>query len=438
MNPALDAGKNRGIVRDLTEARTILARCQELAAISAMGGGIERTYLTPQHAAADVLAALWMEEAGLSSWMDAAATRYGRLEGAVDGLPALVLGSHLDTVPDAGRYDGILGVLLAIAVAERLRDRAAELPFAVEVVAFGDEEGTRFGATLLGSRALAGTWDENWWELQDADGVTLEEAFLRFGLDPAAIGTAARRRTDLIGYLEAHIEQGPYLEEADRALGVVSSIAGARRFSLTITGEARHAGGTPYDRRRDALIGASQAVLDIERIGRDSSAIATVGQLQAFPGAVNVVPGRVEFSLDLRAETDEGRDAAWERIHGAIARFCGERSLELDVEEIHAAPAVVCEDRLKSAVRTGIRSIGDTEPLELFSKAGHDAMAVAAVTDMAMLFIRCEGGISHHPGENVTVEDVAAALDAFEAAVWAVAEDMREGPTGDVQNTTNG
>jgi allantoate deiminase len=427
VNTILEAGQDDGIVRDLTDARTILARCQELAAISAMDGGIERTYLTQEHAAADVLATLWMEEAGLRTWQDAAGTRYGRLEGAVEGLPALILGSHLDTVPDAGRYDGILGVLLAIAVTERVRERAPELPFAVEVVAFGDEEGTRFGATLLGSRALAGTWDDTWWELQDADGVSLEEAFRRFGLDPATIGTAARRREDVVGYLEAHIEQGPYLEEADRALGVVSSIAGARRFSLTITGEARHAGGTPYERRRDALVGASQAVLDIERIGRSSGAIATVGQLQAFPGAVNVVPGRVEFSLDLRAETDKERDAAWQQIKATISTYCGNRQLEFDATEIHAAPAVLCADRLKSAVRTGIRSTGDSEPLELFSKAGHDAMAVAAVTDMAMLFIRCEEGISHHPGENVTIDDVAAALDAFEATVWAVVEDFREG-----------
>lgn len=426
MNPTRSKDRAGSSGPNLTEAEQILARCRELAAISAMNGGIERTYLTPEHAAANALAGVWMEEAGLRSWQDAAGTRCGRLEGAQEGLPALVLGSHLDTVPDAGRYDGILGVLLAIAVAGRLRDRSSELPFAVEVAAFGDEEGTRFGATLLGSRAMAGTWEENWWQLQDSDGVSLEEAFRRFGLDPAAIGTAARHKKDLVGYLEAHIEQGPYLEEAGRALGVVSSIAGARRFSLTIIGEARHAGGTPYERRRDALVGAGQAVLDIERIGRSTGTIATVGQLQAFPGAVNVVPGRVEFSLDLRAETDAARDSAWEQIEAAISGFCGSRGLEFEAEEVHSAPAVLCAEWLKSAVRTGIRSAGDAEPLELFSKAGHDAMAVAALTDMAMLFIRCEGGISHHPGESVTAEDVAAALDAFEAAVWAVAKDARE------------
>lgn len=426
MNPILDQDRNGRSGQDLSEAGRILARCAELAGISAMDGGIERTYLTPEHAAANALAGAWMEEAGLRSWQDAAGTQYGRLEGAREGLPVLVLGSHLDTVPDAGGYDGILGVLLAIAVAGRLRGRASELPFAVEVAAFGDEEGTRFGATLLGSRALAGTWEEGWWQLQDADGVSLAEAFRRFGLDPADIGTAARRKTDLVGYLEAHIEQGPYLEEAGRALGVVSSIAGARRFALTIKGEARHAGGTPYERRRDALIGASQAVLEIERIGRSTGTIATVGQLQAFPGAVNVVPGRVEFSLDLRAETDAARDTAWQQIEAAVSGFCGTRRLDFEAREIHRAPSVLCADRLKSAVRTGIRATGDAEPLELFSKAGHDAMAVAALTDMAMLFIRCEGGISHHPGESVTAEDVAAALDAFEAAVWAVAEDARE------------
>lgn len=401
----------------LEAARRIMAECDRIAAISAREDGIERTYLTPEHARHNTVAAELMTAAGMRTWQDAAGNQRGRLEGSREGLPALVLASHLDTVPDAGRYDGILGVLLAVETVARLRERAAELPFALEVVAFADEEGTRFGVTLLGSRALAGTWEPEWFDLPDADGVTMAEAFASFGLDPARIDEAALRREDLAGYLEVHIEQGPFLEAADRPLGVVTSIAGARRFALTIHGEARHAGGTPYERRRDALIGASRAVLDIERIAREHGAIATVGRLEAFPGGVNVVPGRVEMSLDLRAETDRLRDEVLERILERVRGACAERRLTLDVEQIHAAPAVRCAPRLMDAVRAGIRATGDDEPMELFSRAGHDAMAMAAVTDIGMLFVRCADGVSHHPDESVTVEDVAVALQAFEAAV---------------------
>ncbi|MCJ1682642.1 allantoate amidohydrolase [Rathayibacter sp. VKM Ac-2928] len=406
----------------VVDAAAIMARCDELAAVSSTRGAIERVYLSPEHARVNAMAARWMEDAGMRTWQDAAGNQCGRYEGATPGLPALLLGSHLDTVPDAGRYDGILGVMLAIAVVSRLNAARTRLPFAVEVVAFGDEEGTRFGTALLGSRAVAGTWDERWWELEDAHGTTLVEAFHEFGLDPSRISTAARDAADVLAYLETHIEQGPYLEEADRALGVVSSIAGARRFALTLTGKAGHAGGVPFDRRRDALTGAAEAVLAVERIAREHGAIATVGRLEAFPGAVNVIPGRVEFSLDLRAEFDDVRDTVWDGIEHAMSETARRRRLALTVEETHGAPAVVAADWLQDVVRAGIRATGDEEPMVLFSKAGHDAMAIADLTEYAMLFVRCEGGVSHHPEENVTEADVATALDAFEAAVHAFAE----------------
>ncbi|TCL80341.1 MULTISPECIES: allantoate amidohydrolase [unclassified Rathayibacter] len=406
----------------VVDAAAIMARCDELAAVSSTRGAIERVYLSPEHARVNAMAARWMEDAGMRTWQDAAGNQCGRYEGATPGLPALLLGSHLDTVPDAGRYDGVLGVMLAIAVVSRLNAAGTRLPFAVEVVAFGDEEGTRFGTALLGSRAVAGTWDEHWWELEDAHGTTLVEAFHEFGLDPSRISTAARDAADVLAYLETHIEQGPYLEEADRALGVVSSIAGARRFALTLTGKAGHAGGVPFDRRRDALTGAAEAVLAVERIAREHGAIATVGRLEAFPGAVNVIPGRVEFSLDLRAEFDDVRDTVWDGIEHSMSESARRRRLALTVEETHGAPAVVAADWLQDVVRTGIRATGDEEPMVLFSKAGHDAMAIADLTEYAMLFVRCEGGVSHHPEENVTEADVATALDAFEAAVHAFAE----------------
>ena len=404
------------------DARTVLERCDVLAAVSSSSTGLTRVYLSPEHARVNELAGRWMEQAGMTTWLDAAGNQRGRYEGQEPGAPALLLGSHLDTVPDAGRYDGMLGVLLAIAVVERLSAAGIRLPFAVEVLAFGDEEGTRFGTALLGSRAVAGTWDDAWWQLVDSEGVSLRDAFVAFGLDPEAVGDAAPPRGSVVGYLETHIEQGPYLDEADRALAVVSSIAGARRFELTMTGVAGHAGGVPFHRRHDALAGASEVVLAVERIARDAGCIATVGRLEAFPGGVNVIPGLVEFSLDLRAEHDDRRDEVWAAIEAAAARTCAERGLVFAAHETHSAPAVVASAALADAVRTGIVATGDADPMTLLSKAGHDAMAIDALTDWAILFVRCgNGGISHHPDETVTAADVAVALDAFEAAVRELA-----------------
>lgn len=403
-------------------ADVILDRCEALARETSSATGIERVYLSPEHAAVNRLVGGWMQDAGMATWTDGAGNQRGRLEGVVPGLPALLLGSHLDTVPNAGRYDGILGVMIGIAVVDRLRSRGIGLPFAIEVLAFGDEEGTRFGTALLGSRAVAGTWDDAWWSLTDADGCSLREAFVEFGLDPVRVGEAAHVQADVVGYLEVHIEQGPFLEEADRALAVVSSIAGARRFALTLTGEAGHAGGVPFHRRHDALAGAAELVLAVERLARDAGCIATVGRLEAFPGGVNVIPGRVEFSLDLRGETDAARDDVWAAIRRVAVDVCERRGLVFAADETHNAPAVVAASALQDVVRAGIQSTGDADPMVLFSKAGHDAMAIADLADWAMLFVRNgRGGISHHPDEIVGRDDVTRALEAFEGAVLALA-----------------
>jgi allantoate deiminase len=405
----------------LGEATLLMERCDELAGISSDPEHLERVHLSPEHAATNAVVAGWMTEAGLVTWQDAAGNQCGRREGVADGLPALLLGSHIDTVPDAGRYDGMLGVLLAIAVAKRLHEAKVELPFALEVVAFSDEEGTRFGNALAGSRAFSRGLDAEWLGLTDKNGITFAEALKDFGLDPDRLPGAVRNARNYIGYLEAHIEQGPLLEDADRRLGVVTSIAGARRFHLTMTGRAGHAGGTPYDRRRDALVGASELVIEVERLSKRYGTIGTVGQLQAFPGGVNVIPGRVEFSLDLRAEHDDNRDAVLALIQSAGAEIARRRSLAFAVKEIYRADAVVCDPRLLQAIEDGIRSTGDGEPVHLWSRAGHDGMAVVDLTPIAMLFIRCRGGVSHSPEEHVKKADVAAALDAFEAAVLSLA-----------------
>lgn len=405
----------------MTDATTVLNRCAELDVFSSSTRGLERVYLSSEHASANARAAHWMKEAGLTTWQDAAGNQWGRREGRRPDLPALVLGSHLDTVPDAGSYDGMLGVVMAIAVAERLGDRVEEFPFALEVVGFSDEEGTRFGTALLGSKAVAGLWDDDTWDLRDRDGITLHKAFKDFGLDPRRVADAARRPEELVGYLEAHIEQGPFLEAADLSLGYVTTIAGARRFRLSVLGEARHAGGTPYARRKDALVGASEAISAIERLGRASECIATVGRIEVLPGAINVIPGRADFSLDLRAETDPERDAMWETMRAEIDALCIARGLRWEFVEHHTAPAAPCAAWLQDAVVAGIRSTGEREPMGLWSRAGHDAMAIAAIADTGMLFLRCFDGISHHPAEDVREVDVALGLDAFEQAVLEVA-----------------
>lgn len=411
-----------------TAARRVMARCEELARVSADAASIERVYLSPEHARVNRLAAEWMRELGMRTWQDAAGNQVGRI--GDPAAPALMLGSHLDTVLDAGRYDGIAGVLMALEVVRLLRVPAGEgtgdgwtvpLPFAIEVVAFSDEEGTRFGKALLGSSAVAGTWSDAWWDLADADGVSLRQAFLEFGLDPGRVGEAARRPDELVGYLEAHIEQGPELDRAGEPLAVVSSIASARRFQLVVEGEARHAGGTPYDMRRDALLGASEAALAVERIcSAEHHIVGTVGRFEAFPGAVNVIPGEVQFSLDLRGEFDGERDRVWDALARELDEIMGRRALRWRSREVHSAPAVFCAPLLQDVVAGGIRAAlpprSDVPPV-IFSRAGHDGMSLGAVTDVGMLFLRNPDGISHHPDESVSAGDVAHGIRALAEAV---------------------
>ncbi|RKR07496.1 allantoate deiminase [Kushneria sinocarnis] len=398
------------------DGAAIMAACEALAEISADDERLVRCYLTAEHARANALVAQWMQAAGMRTWQDSVGSQWGRYEGRDPDAPALVLGSHLDTVIDAGRFDGMLGVLLGIATVARLHAAGERLNRPIEVVAFGDEEGTRFGTALFGSRAMAGHWDERWWQLADSDGITLEQAFREFGLDPARVHEAARDPATLAGYLEVHIEQGPVLEAERRPLGVVTGIAGARRFDITLQGQAGHAGTTPFELRRDALAGAAEAILAIETLARAAGVVATVGQLETRPGAVNVIPGAVHMSLDIRAEHDEDRDRTLEAIRNTCDSIGETRGLAWQWQETHAAPAVACSEHLTEALAEAIAT-ADEPAIRLPSGAGHDGMAVAGVTGIGMLFVRCRGGVSHHPDESVQVGDVDAALDALSDAV---------------------
>ena len=387
----------------------IVARIHRLAAISEAADNLTRIFLTGEHRAAADLIMNWMVEAGMSARLDAIGNVCGRYEGEHPGLPCLMLGSHYDTVRDAGKWDGPLGLITAISCVAELNRRGRRLPFAIEVIGFADEEGVRFASTLLGSRAVAGTFDERVLSTRDAAGISMREALVQFGLDPDHIGAAARVRGELLGYVEVHIEQGPVLEARNLAVGVVSAIAGATRLAARLTGMAGHAGTVPMALRRDALAGAAECISSIEQLCRedDGGLVGTVGYIQAAPGATNVIPGQAHFTIDMRAPTDERRNRSVAEMVRRIEAVAKRRNLELQLDVTHENRTVPCAPWLKTQLAEAVAAEGYSA-FELPSGAGHDGMAMVDVTDVAMLFVRCRGGISHHPDEHVEASDADA------------------------------
>ena len=383
----------------------ICLRIEELAAITAEPGRLTRLFLTPEQKRATELVRSWMNQAGMATRTDAIGNLIGRYEGTRPGLPALVVGSHLDTVRDAGKYDGMLGVLTAIACVEQLHREGIRLPFAIEVVGFSDEEGVRFGSTLLGSRAFAGTFEPGLIESRDAKGLTVADALREFGLDPATIQTAARTSNEILAYVELHIEQGPVLEKMDLPVGCVTSINGATRFKIEVNGKAGHAGTVPMAGRHDALAASAECILAVERrCASEEELVGTVGFIEALPGAVNVIPGEVRFSLDVRAPDDAQRQRAVGDIMRAIEAIAQRRDVAIKITKSHEAAAVPCSPWLMAQIDRAIEAEGITR-CHLASGAGHDGMAVAAITDIGMIFVRCAGGISHNPAEAIKAED---------------------------------
>lgn len=397
-----------------TVGERIMAWADALAVHTEQPGMLTRTYLTEAHHGAAAQLRAWMEAAGMTVRRDAAGNVIGRYEGTEPDAPVLLTGSHFDTVRDAGRYDGNLGVILPIACVAEWNRQGRRFPFAIEVVGFAEEEGVRFKATLLGSRAIAGTFDRNVLDNVDDSGVTMREAMRAAGFDAAGLDAAAFPRERVLAFVEVHIEQGPVLLNQGLPVGVVTAISGATRFIVELEGLAGHAGTVPMDMRRDAAMAGAEIGLFIERrCSGTPGLVGTVGQFNVPNGATNVVPGRAVFSIDIRAGDDAVRQAAVADVLAELERVCARRQVRAQVRKTHEAASVPCAPWLQRQWAEAIARQG--VPVRLLpSGAGHDAMAIAAIADVAMLFVRCgNGGISHHPTETMTTADAAIAAAVF-------------------------
>jgi allantoate deiminase len=399
------------LLDDASGARRLMARLDALAAFTDEPGKLTRLYLAPSYRAACEQFAQWAAVAGLSARIDAVGNVRARYEGKDANAPSLMLGSHIDTVRDAGRYDGNLGALAALAAVEQLAASETRLDHAIEVVAFGDEEGVRFSTAMTGSRALAGQLSATAMESKDRDGVTLAQALTTFGGDPERAYSARAR--GVAAFAELHIEQGPVLEAKGYPLGVVAAINGATRMLVTVKGLAGHAGCVPMELRRDAVAAAAEMILAVEARARvEPDLVATVGRLEVEPGAVNVIPGLARFSLDVRAPRDEWRRKAVSDIHAACVAVAERRGVEAVFLPVHEAPAYVCDARIVGGFDRALAALGQPA-FHLPSGAGHDTMVMGQMVPSGMLFVRCAGGISHNPAESITSEDCRLALAAL-------------------------
>lgn len=420
-----------GLLGGSTSTRELGERAEAminaLAAISAEEGALTRLFLTAEHAQANALVGAWMEAAGLSVRMDAAGSMRGSLPPGKAGRSAnkvLLIGSHIDTVINAGRYDGNFGVVAGILALELLKARGIALPFGVDILAFGDEEGVRFPVTLTSSAVAAGIFDPDTLAAKDDQGISLREAFTAFGCDVEQLSRDAYQRAAVLGYLEVHIEQGPVLEAANEPLGVVTAIASQSRHRIRIRGEAGHAGTVPMAMRHDALAAAAALIVAAETVARQdqrNGLVATVGRVEVMPNAANVIPAEVRLSLDVRAADDQARENAAQAITLAARDIGKQRQVTVDIETVLEKPVAHCAPRLQNAIAAGIAKVQEAPPRSLMSGAGHDGLSMVHVGDFGMIFVRCRAGISHNPDEWVAIDDMGAAVEALAATIEELA-----------------
>ena len=389
-------------------ASEVIARCQKLARYSEDVNGTRRTYLSPPTRDCHAEITNWLNAVGAEVSVDAAGNLRGFYPGAQPEAPRVLIGSHLDTVPNAGAYDGILGVVLAVALLGSLEGR--KLPFAIEVLGFSEEEGVRFGVPFIGSRALVGRLDAELLKIRDSNGISVQLAIENFGLNPKEIPEAAIKN-DVLAYLEFHIEQGPVLETLGQPLGVVEAIVGQTRMEIRFIGQANHAGTTPMNLRRDSLAAAAEWIVEVERIGRsEAGLVATVGQIEAKPGAGNVIASEARVTLDVRHKSDDVRYRVTDLLVGRAEEIAERRGLFLRKNRLMSQPAVALDSFLVDQSEQAIRSTGSL-PHRMASGAGHDAMIMAERVPAGMIFLRTPGGISHDPAESVNPQDVACAIE---------------------------
>lgn len=388
----------------------ILDLAERLATFSEASGELTCTYMTPAHRAVAAQLREWMQAAGMSVDIDVVGNVTGRYASSNASARTLILASHYDTVRDAGKYDGRLGVLAPLVVIEHLARTGRRLPFHVDLIAFSEEEGARFGTAYIGSAAIAGRFDMSMLDRRDTAGVSVADVIRGSGGDPNMIPKLARRPDDLLGYLEIHIEQGPILLKENLPVGIVTAIAGCIRHAVTITGTAGHAGTVPMPQRHDAAAAAAEIVLFVEkRCGRTTGLVGTVGRLTVPNGAINVIPGRCEISLDIRADETSKRDQATADVLTEIETIARRRAVKIEVTEVQRTPVVSCSPRMQQRLADAITRAG-VRPYHLPSGAGHDAIMFEGLTDTAMLFVRCgNGGISHSPLETITAADADTA-----------------------------
>jgi allantoate deiminase len=390
--------------------QTAIARLDQLGRISDSPDHLVRTFLSPASRQAAEMVLGWMTSLGMEVSHAADGTLRGILAGSRPGAAPFLLGSHLDTVIDAGKYDGALGIIAALAAIETLQQENATLPFPLHLLAFSDEEGTRFQTTYLGSRSISGPLDPATLAARDADGVTLAQAIANEGWHAGAT-TIHYPAGQCRGYLEAHIEQGRVLDQAGEAACVVSAIAGQSRLTIALTGRADHAGTTPMPLRRDALTGAAESILAAETLAKSSPPLViTVGKIHIHPGASNSIPQSATFTIDLRHPDNPAREQALVRLYQLFAQIAARRALALDWKMIQDNPATPCDPALTNLLLASLTAItGSTRTLA--SGAGHDGVALSKICPIAMLFIRCRDGLSHHPDESASPSDIGVAIE---------------------------